>query len=342
MENQQSFFIDPREQPKEPKKIFETEPLPRIVNHDPREQGSRQIAERREYQAGYEGPYEGPAYRQTLGDKVFPRRRRRTSSWPLFIVIAIFILALSGFMTARYDRPWSGGYHNHDIFAVADNAKLIVNDNNGQVYVHTGDYQHISIAMVTRTSRRDERTLSTVDARQVDSHTVVVDANNPQGDADATTSPVDLDITVPETASLAIHMTGGVVSVEDVKGNIQVGATRSNIELDSTEGQVELTTSTGNIELSDVELGGSSSLKASNGNIDFAGSLDPYGSYDFETGIGSTDITLPDSSAFHLTTFTNDSAAIENDFHSTSVGDGQQASVTIHAGNGQIAIHQED
>lgn len=333
MENQQSFFIDPREQPEEREKIFETEPLPRFVNQDPREQSA--------YRTGYEGPYDGPAYRQTLGEKIFPRRvRRRAISWPLFILIAIFILALSGFMTARYDRPWSRGYHDSSMFTVVDNAKLIINDNNGHVYVHTGDDQHISVTTVIRTSRRDGRLLPSTDARLIDSHTVAVDANNPHGDAGAATSPVDLDITVPETASLAIHMTGGVVSVEDVKGNIQVDATHSNIELDSTEGQVELTTSTGNIELSDVQLSGSSSLKASNGNINFAGSLDPYGNYDFETASGSTDITLPDSSAFHLTTFSNNS--VENEFHSTSVGDGQQAGLTVHAGNGYIAIHQED
>ena len=372
MENQQSFFMDSGEESKEQGKILETEPLPKLVNCDPREQVSRQATTQREYQAGYELQYpkrlqdsksgsSESSYSRcirllivylskpkrsssfVLGEKIV-LRRRRTASWPLFIVIAIFILALSGFMTARYDRPWSRGYHEHNLFEVADDAKLVVNNSHGKVYVHTGDYHHILVTTVTHTPRDQEhRMLVGANARMIDSRTVAVNVDGPQDEPGNIASQVDLDIIVPETASLAVHATEGVVSVENVKGNIQVDTTSGNIELDSTEGQASLTTSSGNIEASDVQLSGSSSLKASRGNVDFAGSLDPYGSYDFETGSGSTDITLPESSAFHLSTFTNDGATpIDNDFHSTSVGDGQQASVTIHTDRGHIAIHQDD
>ena len=145
MENQQSFFIDPREQSKEPKRVFETEPLPKIENQDLREQEPHQATEQLEYQTGYEGPRGGPAYKQGLGEKISSRRtRRHVISWPSLIVIVILILGLSGFMTARYDRPWSTGYQEHNVFDVAENAKLVVNNNHGKVYVHTHDRQSFS------------------------------------------------------------------------------------------------------------------------------------------------------------------------------------------------------
>lgn len=344
MEHQQSFFVDPREQSKEPKRVSETEPLPKIGDQDPREQELQRVVVQQAYQTGYEGPRGGPAYKQGLGEKISPRRtRRRTISWPFLIVVAIIILALSGFMTARYDRPWSKGYHEHSIFDVSENAKLVVNNNHGKVYVHTGDYQHILITTVTHVPRDQSQHMSIgADARKVDGRTVAVDVDAPSSDPNNIASQVDLDITVPETTSLAIHATQGVVSVENVKGTIQVATTQSNIELDSTEGQVSLTTGNGNIELSDAQLSGSSALKTAHGNIDFAGSLDPYGSYDFETENGSTDITLPGSLAFHLNTSFPNGAPIDNDFRSTSVGDGQQANITIRTGSGHIAIHEDD
>ncbi|MBA2678693.1 MAG: DUF4097 family beta strand repeat protein [Ktedonobacteraceae bacterium] len=314
-----------------------------LENQDSREQGLRRAVVQ-QYQTGYEGPRGGPAYKQGLGEKVSPRRtRRRRVSWPFLIVIAIILLALSGFMTARYDRPWSKGYHEHDIFDVAENAKLVVNNDHGKVYVHTGDYHHILVTTVTHIPRSQPNQPSVgADAHQVDSHTVSVTADAPSSDPNNVAFQVDLDITVPETTSLAIHATDGVVSVENVKGNIQVDTTRSNIELDNTEGQVSLATDNGNIELSDAQLSGSSALKAAHGNIDFAGSLDPYGSYDFDTGNGSTDVTLPESSAFHLNTTSQNDVAIDNDFHGTSVGDGQQATITIRTNDGHIAIHEDD
>ncbi len=343
MENRQSFFIDPRERSKESKRVFETEPLPRIENQDPREQELHRATEQLDYQTGYEGLRGGPAYKQGLGEKISPRRTRRgIISWPSLIVIAILILGLSGFMTARYDRPWSTGYHEHNIFDVAENAKLVVNNHHGKVYVHTGDYHHILITAVTHIPRDQSHTSPGFDARMTDSHSVAVNVDALQSNSGDVATQVDLNITVPETTSLAIHAADGVVSVENVKGSIQVDTTHSNIELDSTVGQVSLTTDNGNIELNDAQLSGLSALKAAHGNINFAGSIDPYGSYNLETETGSTDVTLPESSAFHLNTSSHDVTSIDNDFHNTSVGDGQQANITIRTSGGHIAIHEDD
>jgi hypothetical protein len=225
---------------------------------------------------------------------------------------------------------------------VAENAKLVVNNNHGKVYVHTGNYHHILITAVTHIPRDQSHTPPGFDARMTDSRTVAVNVDALQNNPDDVASQVDLNITVPETTSLALHAVGGVVSVEGVKGNIQVDTTHSNIELDSTVGQVSLTTNDGNIELNDAQLSGSSNLKAARGNINFAGSLDPYGSYNFETETGSTDVTLPESSAFHLNTSSHNGTAIDNDFHNIDVGDGQQASITIRTDSGHIAIHEDD
>ncbi|GAC1465908.1 MAG: hypothetical protein NVS2B12_17850 [Ktedonobacteraceae bacterium] len=295
---------------------------------------------------GYEGLYDGPEYRQSLGEKIIQHRMRwRRSSWPRFIVVAILLLGLSGFLTARYDRAWdsSGVHREESVFEVSDNAKLTVNSNNGEVYVHVGHANHIAVISVTHASGDEEQQAATaVNAHTLDSNTVSVSVNNAQGIAVGRAPRVDLDISVPETASVAIRTTSGAIVVEDVKGTIQIDATGGNIELDRTEGPVALTTSNGNIEVSDARLAGVSSFKTTGGNIDFAGELDPYGSYNFETSTGTTDITLPDFTVFHLNATTVNSTTIDNEFDSTSVGDGQHATVNIHTYSGHISIHQAD
>ncbi len=114
MENQQSSFM--REQSgEEVEEVFEVGPIFEAVNRDPREQGSWERAIEREYQEGYEGPYQGPAHIQSMGEKIVPRRSQiPVSSWLSLMVFVFLILAFAGFITGRYDGLQDRGYRGND------------------------------------------------------------------------------------------------------------------------------------------------------------------------------------------------------------------------------------
>ncbi|HEY3991930.1 MAG TPA: hypothetical protein VGM01_03515 [Ktedonobacteraceae bacterium] len=90
------------------------------------------------------------------------------------------------------------------------------------------------------------------------------------------------EVTVPPQANLQLTTHFGTIAVQNVAG------------------QINLRSEAGTIEATEVVLQGKSRLQANAGTIAFSGSLDPTGSYELITNLGTIDATLAANSSFDL------------------------------------------
>src|SRR6266581_4425121 len=147
------------------------------------------------------------------------------------------------------------------------------------------------------------------------------------------------------------------VVINDDVGTIHVhtGSANNNVVVQVTEitGQMSLSSNTGSIHAVQDSLTGQSILHTDTGSVTFEGTIDPKGSYQFETNTGSVDVTLPGNSSFHLDAST-DTGSINSDFPGVNVqhgdftgasahsdvGNAPGATVTLKADTGSISLHQ--
>jgi hypothetical protein len=78
--------------------------------------------------------------------------------------------------------------------------------------------------------------------------------------------------------------------------DLKINAT--DIEVFGITGQMTLIANTGTVTLAQSTLTGQSSIQG--GKVIFQGTMDPQGSYSFDTNSDSIDLTLPKNAAFHL------------------------------------------
>ncbi len=339
---------------------------PRSVNVDPSEQQRQtQPPIQEEHAGGYtEGytaqePYMGPG--MMGGEKISPaRRRKRRAPWILLAIIPlVFMLALGGFIYGTVSRVHFLTKTAVHTFTVNGRPALVVRNDSGKVFIHTGS----SGTVIVQEKKYAEGIDSTLDNMNVTyyqeepTNKIGVIGNEERGFFFGSHG-IDLDITVPNASDVEVQTGAGSVTIDGVNGQASVQTGSGSITANSLNGQETLKTGSGGIQINDLkgqatmgtgsgsiymrqaQLSGQSIVKTGSGSIAFAGTLDPHGRYHFETGSGSVNLALPASSAFHLTTSTG-SGSTSNDFGSTSVGNGQQADVTINTGSGSIYIRKE-
>ena len=100
---------------------------------------------------------------------------------------------------------------------------------------------------------------------------------------------VPLEVTVPSTA------------------DVQVQTNTGDIDVTGVSGQMGLETNGGAIKATQDSLSQQSKLHTTSGSITFNGSLDPKGTYLFQSTDGSVAVTLPSSSSFHVDAWTHGS-----------------------------------
>jgi DUF4097 and DUF4098 domain-containing protein YvlB len=129
------------------------------------------------------------------------------------------------------------------------------------------------------------------------------------------------------------------IEAQNLQGEINLNTGSSRISLENVRGQLTAKTGSGRIEVSQAMLRGESSLKTGSSSITFDGSLDPLGSYSFQTGSGRISVRLPEEAAFSLDAKTG-SGGVDNEFGSNQVGNGPRAPLKLRTGSGRIHINR--
>ena len=161
-------------------------------------------------------------------------------------------------------------------------------------------------------------------SRGSDGKTITFDLSNFEAD--------DIELMVPRLSDLNITTNGDDITVDGVSG------------------QITLKSNAGTLTATHVSLSGQSTLKTNGGNITFSGSLDPGGTYLFDSNGGSIVLTLPHNAAFHVDATTN-GGSVRSDFPQVTVsgtgdeahgdvGKGPRAQVTVSNNGGSITLHK--
>ncbi len=342
MQNQEMQFADPEwRRPQQTnsgtsqQESFNPQPInvdraPQPFNTDPREQ----LQEERVYnEAGSYGDFGA----QKIGaPQSRQRQNRRRSPW-LWVIVLLVIMALLG---GGLSLP-RGGYNFSKIepahtFSVGALPTVVINDDVGTIHVHTGSANNNVVVQVTDVSRGlgNNPANGQVSYNQDSANnTVTVNANSGPGFFGS--NSIDIEVTVPTDSNLQIKTDTGEVDVTGITG------------------QMSLSSNTGSIHAVQDSLTGQSILHTDTGSVTFAGTIDPKGSYQFETNTGSVDVTLPGNSSFHVDA-TTDTGSINSDFPGVNVQHGDftgasahsdvgnvpGATVTLKTDTGSISLHQ--
>ncbi len=205
-------------------------------------------------------------------------------------------------------------------FTISGQPALVIHDDVGVITVHNGGSNNVSVKGTKRLagsggdfnniSIKSEQSGNTVNVTATVKH----DIANTQESA-------NLDVTLPATANVEVHVDAGGVTINGITG------------------QLVLDTQAAAIDVEGATLKGRSQLTASAGAITFKGTLDPQGKYLFKTDVGKIDVTLPPDSAFALKSSVS-LGKVSNDFGSDSVGSGPRAQLEIDTSTGVINVHK--
>jgi len=347
MGDQEMQFADPAWQPPSPGGVdtdTQQQPYrPRPVNSPAFEQARQQdepYANSASYTEGYRAqPLGGiPSISST---PLRTRQRRGRSPW-LWIIAALIIISLaSGALNmsrgGNFSFPRNGeqfqkmGRHefshpqpfaNTQSFSVGVHPTIVITDLTGSITVQSGGQDG---TLAVQTDQPGTKLFDTPGAN--DTHNIT--ANNADPSAE-----VNLDVTVANGADLVLKTSSGDITVDGVNG------------------QANLTSDSGGINLSQVSLSGNSALATNSGDINFDGTLDPNGAYQFQSQGGSVDLTLPSNASFHADITTSSSGSINSDFPELNppssdattvhgdVGGAPRANVTIKTVDGSITLHK--
>src|SRR6185437_13466187 len=104
---------------------------------------------------------------------------------------------------------------------------------------------------------------------------------------------------VGATDRISIQTVSGKLHAAKLRGRVKLGNTNSSIEAEDIVGELSASSVSGSVLLTGVQ---SSHVTAEtvSGNVTFAGSIDPAGSYDFSTHSGRVQMAIPDGSSATL------------------------------------------
>jgi len=392
MSNQEMQFADPDWKPSQ-QLDAKTSPQareaynPQPINADPREQSQwRESPPSPPQQGVYSGlpPYAGSTPQQRpAGDfrqQRYSRRGRGRGPW-FWIILAIIFLSLAsgGF---RSMKGFGNGFHfgndqavqpveTHD-YAVNGQSTVVINDTSGTIHVSVGGKgTDVFIQATKQNGFFGNPNDIKVDYSQNGN---TINASVPGG----APGSVDFEITVPQGTDLQLNTISGDINVEGVSGQMALTTTSGDIHTtndgmtgaskivtnsgdvtatqDTLSGQTTITTTSGGITASQDTLKDQATMITNSGDINFDGTIDTNGTYQFRSVSGTIDVTVPGTSVFHLDASTTSGSI---DFPGASVqfnnpGSGetasgnvggnpqsQRATVTIHSESGDIKLHQQ-
>jgi hypothetical protein len=278
-----------------------------------------------------------------VGEKLHPQPSQLSRPSPLHILIVslalILFITLGTFafkinqIISLFQSATVQGYYSHPhnetrsslpsqlSFAVTGPVKLSINDMAaGTIRIHAGDTNRV---VVSETSQ-DENKAFTSDALPFkpvqDGNALNISIDNDLENADST--GVILDVYTPRDTS------------------VNINADSASVNIDNVDGQIIANTKDGSITATNDNMSDSSSLQTEDGDINFTGSFDTKGTYQFSSESGAINISVPANSSFRLNTTGVSAASIMNEFGGNVVGNHPDATVTILSQKGSVALHK--
>ncbi|MBA2288178.1 MAG: DUF4097 family beta strand repeat protein [Ktedonobacteraceae bacterium] len=130
----------------------------------------------------------------------------------------------------------------------------------------------------------------------------------------------DLQITVPAAIDLKLTTNDGEINVAGLSGHMKLSSNGGSIHVSQSTiaGPSSLDTNAGGVQVTGVKMRGSATFSTNGDGITFTGSLDPLGTYKFDTTTGHIAITVPGDSRFHIDA-TSSTSTVNSAFPGVSV-----------------------
>lgn len=330
MSDQQMQFADPEWRPPQLQQQMHVEPAnPQPVNDRSTEQTDRQAppapeeisSQENDYARGYQAQQTQQQSRQSTF-KHPPRARGSPWFWIILafllfmtfgggpfvmeagfalyrvVLIGLLLLVISVavrvFLFRGHASPRLSTTGAHT-FQVGQRPRIVIKNERGSIRVQPGEDQEVRVEATGQSKgwMSNPAGIPVHYDQDPEQNRVTVKAEG--GWALFWKPGVDFVLTVPRTSNLELKTDAGTISVTGVNG------------------QMSLTSGAGSVRASEVVLQGDSRLKTDAGSVTFAGSLDPFGTYQFVTDAGTINVTLPEQASFQLEAKT-DVGSFNSDF----------------------------
>ena len=287
--------------------------------------------------------HDATSRRHLVGEKLHPQRSQLSRPSPLhiliislalilFITLGTFAFKINKLIALFQSVPVQVYYgHKHSdtvsvsnftqLFSVSTGpVKLVINDATaGSIRVHAGDTNQIVVSgTLQQASAPNALPLKSVQT----GNTLNITVNNDQENDGS--AGVILDVYTPSSTSVDIN-----------------APSATTITIDHVDGQITASTQEGSITATNDNMTGSSSLQTEDGDINFTGSFDTKGTYQFSSESGAIDISVPANSSFRLNTTGGSAAGITNEFGGNIVGNHPEATVMINTQKGSVMLHKD-
>ncbi|GHO89245.1 DUF4097 family beta strand repeat-containing protein [Dictyobacter formicarum] len=311
MSQQQSQFDEkwPQERPYAPQYYAESQ-VQRDINRDPREQPVGP----QEYYSPV--PPDGYTASYGQGEKLRPRpprRTHRTRNWIIGIIVVLALVWGASASVRSVHHPMNMESKPQPVTTSFSytGSQLIFHGIKGNVHIHTGNTSQVQV-----------NTSGNINVKGSSDNGVITLQQVMSGKSDfGSNDGGNIDLTVPKDMQLTVDMPIGPVDIDGVTGKLNISA------------------GDGEISVNNTTLHDGSTLKTANGPIRFDGSLDPKGSYDFETYNGSVSVRLPKGDVAAVST--NTMHGDVNNHLNTATNDPNAAIVTIKTLNGSIDVDNQ-
>ncbi len=336
---------------------------PRPINDAWREQAPAVETATESYQRGYDGlppntgyPGSMPGLQPPYQNQPQQTRYRRRGRGPwLWIILIILLFSLFGGGLGSLGNIGQKNVIKDNLYNVSGTPTIVLRETDGNVHVQQGgNGSSLDIQTNKQSGWFDDPNNIQVSIQQSD-NTITVNADTGGGGFLSDRS-VDFTITVPQNVNLDLQTNSGDINVNNVNGLATLSTSSGNISatgdnfaarsnLQSTSGDVStsgdtlgdstaITTVSGDIHLDNDTLQGSEKFNATSGNIDFNGSVDPKGTYQFKVVSGDINIDLQQVQSYSVNAqttsgsiHTGDSSPIQAQDNPT--GSGSTASGTV-------------
>lgn len=231
-------------------------------------------------------------------------RRRRSPRWVIWLIgfmLAVVLLAMLACalvgglimgIAIKLANEVSASATTTQTFAVVGIPSLVIHNAAGNLSVRTGTPGSVGIE-ITRNARDTSQSAAQADLDKIavtatqDGDQISVTSEFQDESFLATSSSVDLRITVPPNANIAADVTAG------------------NLRVDGVSGVIELTGGAGEATLRDVSLSDGSRIHLATGSVTMQGAIARDASVDIAVNTGNVTLRLPATSSARLDARTN-------------------------------------
>lgn len=145
----------------------------------------------------------------------------------------------------------------------------------------------------------------------------------------------DVKVYIPRsffTMNLVLD-TGSVKFFDDIKCDLAIHVNKADVEINRIEGTLNVKGGTCNLRIGQGKLGDGSAVKVTSGHIRVKAELQERGMYDFETGAGNIELSLPEGTNIN---FDSNWTADIKDFENADDG----IKIRVHTGIGNVSINK--